>query len=72
MNSPKLEPCIPLPLDDKTLEEIIDKAKDWAIMHGASLRSKQSYSKDLIQVILYNFCLASLGKSQLWRSLGDS
>ncbi|XP_026466652.1 glutathione synthetase-like isoform X2 [Ctenocephalides felis] len=49
MDSLKLEPCITLPLDDKTLIEIIDKAKDWAIMHGASMRSKLQFSKDTIQ-----------------------
>lgn len=30
----RLEPVLPLPLDPETLEEIVDKAKDWALMHG--------------------------------------
>lgn len=42
----RLEPVIPLPLDPETLEEVIDKAKDWALMHGACMRSKTSFSKD--------------------------
>uniref|UniRef100_A0A6M2DUC9 Glutathione synthetase n=1 Tax=Xenopsylla cheopis TaxID=163159 RepID=A0A6M2DUC9_XENCH len=69
MNSPKLEPCIPLPLDDKTLEEIIDKAKDWAIMHGASLRSKQSYSKDLIQVAPFVLTPSTFPKAEFEKAV---
>lgn len=42
----RLEPVLPLSMDPETLEEIIDKAKDWALMHGACMRSKTSFSKD--------------------------
>ncbi|XP_054727084.1 glutathione synthetase-like isoform X2 [Anastrepha obliqua] len=46
--SPKteLEPCIPLPIEERTLVEITQKAKDWAIMHGAAMRSKINFSPD--------------------------
>lgn len=30
----RIEPCIPLDFDEETLEEIVDKGKDWALMHG--------------------------------------
>lgn len=42
--------CIPFPLDEKTLEDVISKAKDWAIMHGAAMRSKNEFSEDSLQV----------------------
>lgn len=29
-----LEPCIRLPLPKNELKETVDKAKDWALMHG--------------------------------------
>jgi hypothetical protein len=29
-----LSSILPLPLDEKLLEEIAEKAKDWALMHG--------------------------------------
>lgn len=34
MASTQLSPCISLPLKREILEDIIDKAKDWALMHG--------------------------------------
>jgi hypothetical protein len=34
MTSNRLEPCIKLPLEDGILEDIVEKAKDWALMHG--------------------------------------
>lgn len=37
MNVGRLEPCIQLPLSEKELKECVDKAKDWALMHGNCL-----------------------------------
>ena len=31
---PKMEPCIPLPLNEKTLNDLVEKAKDYCLMHG--------------------------------------
>lgn len=44
-----LPSVIPLPLSNDVLQEIIDKAKDWALMHGACMRSKTNFSKDSLQ-----------------------
>ena len=30
----KMDPCVPIPLDEKTLEDIVEKAKDYCLMHG--------------------------------------
>lgn len=30
----RLEPCVPLDFDETTRDEVINKAKDWALMHG--------------------------------------
>ena len=32
--SARLEPCVPIDFDEKTLEDVVSKAKDWAVMHG--------------------------------------
>lgn len=34
MSAFRLEPCIQLPLSEEELRESVDKAKDWALMHG--------------------------------------
>ncbi|XP_017850391.1 glutathione synthetase isoform X4 [Drosophila busckii] len=44
--TPILRSCIKLPLANDELLEVIAKAKDYAIMHGAAMRSKISYSAD--------------------------
>ncbi|XP_015592883.1 glutathione synthetase isoform X1 [Cephus cinctus] len=41
--------CIPLPLPNEELEDIIDKAKDWALMHGVCMRSKVKFNRDALQ-----------------------
>lgn len=30
----RLQPCLALPLNEEELNQVTDKAKDWAIMHG--------------------------------------
>lgn len=49
MNSTELSPCVTLPLQEEILKELIEKAKDWAIMHGASMRSKTNFNADAVQ-----------------------
>ncbi|XP_023162269.2 glutathione synthetase isoform X1 [Drosophila hydei] len=45
-NTPVLRGCIKLPLNKEELIEVTAKAKDYAIMHGAAMRSKTSFSPD--------------------------
>lgn len=47
---PDLDSCIPFPLSETALNEVVSKAKDWAIMHGAAMRSKANFSEDSVQV----------------------
>ena len=34
MTSTKLEPCIPLDMEKEKLTDLVEKAKDYALMHG--------------------------------------
>lgn len=45
-----LPSAIEIPLDPKLLEEIVSKAKDYALMHGICMRSKTNYSEDSLDV----------------------
>lgn len=47
---PDLDSCIPFPIDEATLNDVVQKAKDWALMHGAAMRSKANFSDDSLQV----------------------
>lgn len=44
-----LPSVIPVPLPKEELEELIDKSKDWALMHGACMRSKTKFNPDVLQ-----------------------
>lgn len=33
--STRIEPCVNIDFDEKTLEDVVSKAKDWAVMHGS-------------------------------------
>nr|XP_019553434.2 glutathione synthetase-like isoform X2 [Aedes albopictus] len=48
-DAPVLQSCIPLPIEEDRLLDIVEKAKDWAIMHGAAMRSKANFSPDALQ-----------------------
>ncbi|KAF5274399.1 hypothetical protein FQA39_LY07279 [Lamprigera yunnana] len=48
--SNKFQSIVPLPLPDSTLQELTKKARDWALMHGAAMRSRtQKFSEDILQ-----------------------
>lgn len=51
MQRPILESCIQLPIQEEVLVEVIEKAKDYALMHGAAMRSKDNFSSDALQVV---------------------
>ncbi|XP_063629337.1 glutathione synthetase-like isoform X4 [Cydia splendana] len=50
MSQARFTSCIPLPLEQKTLVGVIEKAKDWALMHGVGMRDRKNFTKDAIQI----------------------
>ncbi|CAB3229458.1 unnamed protein product [Arctia plantaginis] len=50
MSQARFTSCIPLPLDQKKLVNVIEKAKDWALMHGVGMRDRKHFNKDVIQI----------------------
>lgn len=57
MTQARLASCIPLPLENKVLVSVIEKAKDWALMHGVGMRDRKHFTKDAIQVSSWFCCL---------------
>lgn len=39
-----MDPCIPIPLPDKQLEDLVEKAKDYALMHGREFKTNLNHS----------------------------
>ncbi|XP_041976700.1 glutathione synthetase-like isoform X2 [Aricia agestis] len=50
MSQSRLASCIPIPIEHKILVSVIEKAKDWALMHGVGMRDKKNFTKDAIQI----------------------
>lgn len=50
MSNSYLESCINFPIENSVLLDVVEKAKDWALMHGAGLRSKTNVNPDIMQV----------------------
>ncbi|RVE41532.1 hypothetical protein evm_013817 [Chilo suppressalis] len=50
MSQARFATCLPLPMEQKVLVNIIEKAKDWALMHGVGMRDKKHFNKDTIQI----------------------
>lgn len=45
----RLESDLPIEIPEDQLKEVVEKAKDWALMHGAAMRSKTNFSSDSLQ-----------------------
>jgi len=43
-----MDPCVPLPLDQKTLTDLVEKAKDYCLMHGICMRRKDQFDRDAL------------------------
>ncbi|XP_053985217.1 glutathione synthetase-like [Hylaeus volcanicus] len=44
-----MDSMLDLPSSEKELEGLIEKAKDWALMHGLCMRSKANFNKNILQ-----------------------
>lgn len=52
MSNSYLESCINFPIENDVLLDVVEKAKDWALMHGAGMRTKASFNPDVMQVFI--------------------
>lgn len=50
MSNSYLASCINFPIERDVLLDVVEKAKDWALMHGVGLRSKANFNPDIMQI----------------------
>jgi len=43
-----MEPCIDIPLDEEVLKDIVEKAKDYCLMHRICMRRKDAFDRDAL------------------------
>lgn len=44
----EMNPCVSLPLDHQTLVDLVEKAKDYLLMHGICMRQKSAFDRDAL------------------------
>ncbi|KAK2585964.1 hypothetical protein KPH14_010541 [Odynerus spinipes] len=62
MSTFHLQPCTDLDLSKKEFQDLVDKAKDWALMHGISMRSKHNFNKNQIGIAPFALLPSSFPK----------
>lgn len=65
---PSMRLCVNVPLPKNELEEIIEKSKDWSLMHGACLRSKTNYNGDALQFAPFILIPSSFPREEFKRA----
>ncbi|XP_049537842.1 glutathione synthetase-like isoform X2 [Anopheles darlingi] len=68
-STPTLKSCIPLPLDEAQLIDVVEKAKDWALMHGAAMRSKQNFNPDALQFAPFILTPSSFPRAEFQKAV---
>ena len=56
---PKMDPCIKIPLEPEVLNDIVEKAKDFCLMHGMFTRDVYIY----ITIYTFKFAFPSISLS---------
>ncbi|XP_028036724.1 glutathione synthetase-like isoform X1 [Bombyx mandarina] len=69
MSQARLAPCLQLPLENKTLVNVIEKAKDWALMHGVGMRDKKHFNKDVIQIAPFILLPSPFPKTEFMKAV---
>ncbi|XP_037938255.1 glutathione synthetase-like isoform X2 [Teleopsis dalmanni] len=64
-----LKECVQLPIKDNELVDIVQKAKDWAIMHGAAMRSKSNFSPDTLNFAPFVLVPSSFPRKEFERAI---
>lgn len=66
---PRLPYILPLPLPDDVLQELVDKSKDWALMHGAAMRSKSNFSKDSLNFAPFVLIPSAFPRKEFYKAV---
>lgn len=70
MEISRLQPCIQLQFSKEELQNVIEKAKDWALMHGISIRPKEYFNKNQVQILPFTLLPSSFPKKNFQKVKG--
>ncbi|EEB12574.1 glutathione synthetase, putative [Pediculus humanus corporis] len=69
MEAPRINPCLSLPIDKKIFSDLVDKTKDWALMHGAGMRSKTNFNLDSLNFAPFVLFPSSFPRSEFEKAI---
>ncbi|XP_059085219.1 glutathione synthetase-like isoform X2 [Tigriopus californicus] len=63
-----MDSCVPLPMEPKVLQEITEKAKDYALMHGICMRRKDAFDRDALHFAPFLLLPSAFPKGEFERA----
>lgn len=64
-----MEGPIKIPIEQEELQLIVEKTKDWALMHGLCMKSKTNYSKDTLQFAPFVLLPTPFPRKQFYKAI---
>ncbi|XP_060843404.1 glutathione synthetase-like isoform X1 [Rhopalosiphum padi] len=66
-----LNPCISLPINlgENDFQDLVQKVKDWTIMHGGGMRSKTQFSYDSLTVVPFTLLPSVFPRSEFQKAV---
>ena len=65
----KLQPCIPLEMEKQKLADLVEKAKDYALMHGICMRRKDQFDRDALHFAPFVLFPSSFPRNEFSKAL---
>ncbi|XP_050522041.1 glutathione synthetase-like isoform X2 [Daktulosphaira vitifoliae] len=67
----RLNPCISIPfgLSTDEFQDLIKKTKDWTLMHGGGIRSKNNFSSDSLTVVPFTLLPSVFPKNEFLKAV---
>jgi len=65
----QLEPCIPLDMSEEKLTDLVEKAKDYALMHGICMRRKDQFDRDALHFAPFVLFPTSFPRDDFYRAM---
>merc|ERR1711988_428657 len=67
--STNMEPCLPIPLPQEKLTDLVEKGKDFCLMHGICMRQKNKYDRDALHFAPFVLLPSPFPKDEYYKAI---
>jgi len=64
-----MEPCVPIPLAEEKLTDLVEKGKDFCLMHGICMRQKSKYDRDALHFAPFVLLPSPFPKDEYYKAI---